>query len=248
MVTTHGIAAIAAAAPGRPAIVDGDTRWGYGELDRCINRMAHLLAERGVGPGDRVAVMLRNRAEVFVAGNGAGRLGAVPVPVSYRFTPPEVRYVVGDSGSRVFVHGEGTEAEVVDALPDLCCRLDVDAVTLDGGPSSPPTEDFLGPPVIPMAYTSGTTGRPKGIVRSTPTPAREATPNPIADFWGFSADDVPLLCGPAYHTAPGVSAQLHLALGACVVIMQPFDAERCLELIESERVTTSHMVPANFVR
>src|SRR3954454_16402054 len=102
--TPHGIAAIAAAEPRRSAIVADKTRLTYGELDRRINRMAHLLADRKVGHGDRVAVMLRNRPEVFVAWNAAGRLGAIPVPVSYRFTTPEVRYVVGDSGSAVFVH------------------------------------------------------------------------------------------------------------------------------------------------
>ena len=246
--TPHGIAAIAAAEPDRPALVDGDLRLTYGELDRRINRFAHLLADRGVGHGDRVSVLLRNRPEVFVAWNAIGRLGAIPVPVSYRFTAPEVRHVVGDSNSVVLVHEAGSDVGAVDGLPDLRHTLDADAVPLDVGPTTPPTEEFLGTMVVPMAYTSGTTGRPKGIARSLPTPAREATPNPIAGFWGFVPDDVHLLCGPAYHTAPGVFAQLHLSLGAAVVVMQPFDAERCLGLIESERVTTTHMVPANFVR
>ena len=244
----HGIAAIAAAEPDRPALVDGDIRLTYGELDRRINRFAHLLADRDVGHGDRVSVLLHNRPEVFVAWNAIGRLGAIPVPVSYRFTPPEVRHVVGDSNSVALVHEAGLDVSAVDGLPDLRHTLDVDAASLDSGPTTPPTEDFLGTMVVPMAYTSGTTGRPKGITRSLPTPAREATPNPIAAFWGFVPDDVHLLCGPAYHTAPGVYAQMHLSLGASVVVMQPFDAERCLELMETERVTTSHMVPANFVR
>ena len=244
----HGIAAIAAAEPDRLALVDGAMRLTYGEFDRRINRLAHLLADRGVGHGDRVSVLLRNRPEVFVAWNAIGRLGAIPVPVSYRFTAAEVQHVVGDSNSVAFVHDATTDAGAVDGLPDLRHSLDIDAVSLDAGPATPPTEDFLGTMVVPMAYTSGTTGRPKGIARSLPTPAREATPNPIAGFWGFTSDDVHLLCGPAYHTAPGVYAQLHLSLGAAVVVMQPFDADRCLELIEAERVTTTHMVPANFVR
>ena len=246
--TSYGIAAIAAAEPDRLAIVDGDVRLTYGELDRRINRLAHLLADRGVGHGDRVSVLLRNRPEIFVAWNAIGRLGAIPVPISYRFTAPEIRYVVGDSNSVVFVHDADTDASGLDGLDDLCHTIDVDGIALDSGPSTPPTEDFLGTPVIPMAYTSGTTGRPKGITRSLPTPAREATPNPLAMFWGFEPDDIHLLCGPAYHTAPGVYSQMHLMIGATVVVMQPFDAKRCLELIETERVTTSHMVPANFIR
>jgi long-chain acyl-CoA synthetase len=247
-VASYGIAAIAAEEPERLAIVDGERRLTYGQLDRQINGLAHLLADRGVGHGDRVSVLMRNRPEIFVAWNAVGRVGAIPVPISYRFTAPEIRYVAGDSNSVVFIHDKETDATVVDGLDELRASLDIDSVSLDDPRSMPPTEDFLGTHVIPMAYTSGTTGRPKGISRSLPTPAREATPNPIAAFWGFGPDDVHLLCGPAYHTAPGVYSQLHLTLGAAVVVMQPFDAERCLELIETERVTTSHMVPANFIR
>jgi long-chain acyl-CoA synthetase len=99
-----------------------------------------------------------------------------------------------------------------------------------------------------MNYTSGTTGRPKGIGRTAPPPAREYPPNPLAAFWGFTGTDVHLLCGPAYHTAPGAYAQMSLGEGGSVVVMPRFTAESCLELIERERVTTSHMVPANFIR
>ena len=246
--TSYGIAAIAAAEPNRLAIVCDDVRMSYGELDRRINRFAHLLADRAVGHGDRVAVLLRNRPEVFVVWNAIGRLGAIPVPVSYRFTPTEIRYVVGDSNSVVFVHDGDTDVSAVAGLDDLRDCIDVDVVSLEAGVSTPPTEDFLGSQVVGMAYTSGTTGRPKGIVRSIPTPAREMGPNLLAMFWGFESDDVHLLCGPAYHTAPGVYSMLHLTIGGTVVIMQPFDAEQCLDLIEAERVTTSHMVPANFIR
>jgi long-chain acyl-CoA synthetase len=247
-VTPYGIAAIAAVEPGRPAIVCDGVRLTYGELDRRINRFAHLLADRGVGHGDRVSVLLRNRPEVFVVWNAIGRLGAIPVPVSYRFTAAEIHYVVGDSNSVVFVHDADTDSTAVDGLDELRHCIDIDEQRLDDGPSTPPTEDFLGSQVIGMAYTSGTTGRPKGIIRSLPSPTREMGPNPLALFWGFGPDDVHLLCGPAYHTAPGVYSQIHLMVGATVVVMQPFDAARCLELIETERVTTSHMVPANFIR
>ncbi|MCA1711807.1 MAG: AMP-binding protein [Actinobacteria bacterium] len=122
-----------------------------------------------------------------------------------------------------------------------------DDLDLDG-PNQPPTGEFVGTPVMWMTYTSGTTGRPKGIVRPTPQPAAEAPPQPMMQFWGFGADDVHLLAGPAYHTAPGAYAQMHLVEGAPVVIMDRFHGATCLSLIERHRVTNSHLVPANFVR
>jgi long-chain acyl-CoA synthetase len=109
--------------------------------------------------------------------------------------------------------------------------------------------EFLGSPTVFMNYTSGTTGKPKGISRPLPVPAGEdMAPQPFTVLWGWRPDDVHLLCGPAYHTAPGNYALSHLHEGARVVVMPRFDADTCLQLMETERVTTSHMVPANFVR
>ena len=134
------------------------------------------------------------------------------------------------------------------ALGDLRAAWHIDDADLWGADGGPPTDEFLGAAVVTMNYTSGTTGQPKGIERPLPQPATEYPPNPFADFWGFTATDVHLLCGPAYHTAPGAYAQMHLGEGASVVVMDRFTADECLRLIEIERVTTSHMVPANFVR
>jgi long-chain acyl-CoA synthetase len=99
-----------------------------------------------------------------------------------------------------------------------------------------------------MSYTSGTTGRPKGISRAAPAASREAPPNPFAQFWGLLPDDVHLMCGPGYHVAPAAYAQMSLNEGGRVVIMARWDATEALRLIESERVTTAQMVPANFIR
>ena len=79
-----------------------------------------------------------------------------------------------------------------------------------------------------MTYTSGTTGRPKGIARPAPAPARETPPNPFASFWGFGPDDVHLMCGPMYHTAPSAYALMSLGEGGTVVIMAKWDSTECL--------------------
>jgi long-chain acyl-CoA synthetase len=243
------VADLAAETPERLALVCSDTRVSYGELDEAANRWAHVLAAAGVGPGDRVAVMLGNRPEVFAAWYGAARLGALVVPVSYRFTSTEVAYLLEDSGAVAFVYDNAAVAvPAAEGQSSLRRAVAIDEPELAGAPTTPPSEDFLGSTVIFMNYTSGTTGRPKGIARPLPAPARHLGPQIFTEFWGFTADDVHLLCGPAYHTAPGNYALMHLNEGAPVVIMSRFDAEACLALIEAERVTTSHMVPANFVR
>ena len=245
----RGINGVAEADPSRVALVAGDRRVTYQELDAWANQVARTLQKIGVGHGDRVAVMLHNIPELFGVWNGAARLGALIVPLSYRAVTPEVAYIVADSGATAFIYDDNDI--VAPALPELTGlhgAWHIGDAELWSGPDTPPTDEFLGTTVITMNYTSGTTGRPKGIERPLPVPARDYPPNAFAAFWGFTPSDVHLLCGPAYHTAPGSYAQMHLGEGSTVVIMDRFTAESCLTLIETERVSTSHMVPANFVR
>lgn len=246
----RGIAAIARDVPEREAIVCGDRRVTFGELNADANRWTQFFAESGVGHGDRVAVMLGNRPEVFSAWVGAARLGALVVPVSYRFTVAEVAYILADSQAAAFVYeDEALGREAVEGVETLRGWVNVDDPAWRLLPAQPASQEFLGSPIIFMNYTSGTTGKPKGIARPLPMPAPEdMAPQPFTELWGWTPDDVHLLCGPAYHTAPGNYALAHLLEGARVVVMPRFDAETCLELIQTERVTTSHMVPANFVR
>jgi long-chain acyl-CoA synthetase len=246
----RGIAAVARDDPGRVAIICGERRDTFGALDADANRWAQLFAEAGVGHGDRVAVMLGNRPEIFAAWVGASRLGALIVPVSYRFTVAEVAYILSDSQAAVFVYeDEEIGREAVKGIGTLRAWANVDDPAWRQRPARPPSTEFLGSPTIFMNYTSGTTGKPKGIARPLPVPAgADMAPQPFTELWGWRPDDVHLLCGPAYHTAPGNYALAHLLEGARVVVMPRFDAATCLQLIEIERVTTSHMVPANFVR
>ena len=153
--------------------------------------------------------------------------------MSYRSLTSEVAYLVDDSEATALVYDD--DAVVGPALPErtgLLGSWNADDDSLWAGRPTPPTDDYLGAMVVTMNYTSGTTGRPKGIRRVAPLPTTEYPPNPLAAFWGFVPFDVHLLCGPAYHTAPGAYAQMSLGEGGSVVVMPRFTAASCLELIQ----------------
>ncbi len=246
----RGLAGIARVDPDRVALVLGDRLMTFGELDGAANAVAHAFAPH-VSAGDRVAVMMGNSTDAFAVWHGVTRLGALVVPVSTRLTESEVAYIVEDSGARLLAHDGSPVAAAAAAragVPAAPVHEPELAAALARGRAEAPTEDFLGTPVVAMTYTSGTTGRPKGIARPSPAPARDTPPNPFATFWGFGPDDVHLMCGPMYHTAPSAYALMSLGEGGRVVVMPRWDAGQALALIEKERVTTAQMVPANFIR
>ena len=244
----RGVPAIARVQPERTAVVFEGRRVSFAELDAMADAWATVLHPHVRRPGDRVAVALGNGVDVLAAWHGVARLGALVVPVNTRLTASEAAYLVSDSGARALVH-DGSPASLAAADTSGVTPVGVEAAaealpTVEG----PPRADYAASPVMTMTYTSGTTGRPKGIVRPPPPPATEAPLNPFAAFWGFGPDDVHLMCGPVYHTAPSAYALMHLVEGATVVVMRRWDATEALGLIEGEKVTTSQMVPAQFIR
>jgi long-chain acyl-CoA synthetase len=219
----------------------------FAQLDRLSNAFTHAIFPNVREPGDRVGVMLGNSAETFGAWHGVARAGALVVPVNTRLTASEAAYILRDSGAVALVcdHSEvATEAAREAGVP----VVEVSDVAKGPGAEEPPVADWIATPVTTMQYTSGTTGRPKGIKRAPPEPASEAPPSQFAAFWGFGPSDVHLMCGPMYHTAPSAYSLMSMNEGGTVVVMQKWDARECLRLIEQQRVTTSQMVPANFVR
>jgi long-chain acyl-CoA synthetase len=250
--TRYGISAAAAGRPGHPALVLGSGQRTFAELDDRAHRAALALSRLGVARGDRVGVMLPNSFEWFEVVHGAGRLGAVAVPVNIHFKAAETAWVLTDSGCKAAVVTSelvGSLADVAD-LPRLVVGDGYEEALAARGPG---TDDVVekggdGWPTT-MVYTSGTTGRPKGVVPGGDDLRRTAAGMAgMAARWGFGPGDVHLLVGPAYHSGPAAFAQAHLALGATVVIMPRWDAESCLALVQDHRVTNTHMVPSNFIR
>ncbi|MFD1931768.1 AMP-binding protein [Nonomuraea mangrovi] len=223
----RGFYEIAAAEPDRPAVLGEDGRT-YGELLARANRLSHGLAERGTGPGDAVVTVLRNGSEALAMMLATYQLGAYHVPVNWHFTEEEIDYIVADSGAKVVVRSP----------------LDV-----DDRPAGSPPHRRAG---SMMLYTSGTTGRPKGVRRRlldlTPEDLYPILMRKSWKHFGLPFGGVHLVCSQLYHSAPYGQAMMALNLGHAVVAPERFDAVRALELIERHRVTNAFMVPTMFHR
>jgi long-chain acyl-CoA synthetase len=232
-------------------IAPSGSRTFAGLEDRAA-RLTRVLRDRGAGPAERVALMLANSCEWFETNVAVARLGAQLVPVNWHLRRDEVAWILADSDARVLVTDVELAPDVdatVAALPRcsvLRVGADYDAEIARAAPVEPDggTRAAVAPAVV--LYTSGTTGRPKGVVHEQSTTARSRQTH--VDLWGFTGDDVHLLVGPAYHGAPWSYAVTHLALGATVVVMARWDAREFLRLVERHRVTNTFVVPTHFAR
>ncbi len=249
--------------PTRLALVDPSGReWTRGELLAAVNRLTHGLRAAGLGRGDCVATVVENGAEMIQLYLAAFQSGLYLTPINHHLTAPEVAYILQDSEARIFVGSE--------RFPDTCAAAAAEAGLPEsqrfaigalpgfrplaefsaGKPDSPPEHRVAGQV---MNYTSGTTGRPKGVRRAL----APLDPDTVATLvTGFLAmfdlkpeDDNVHICGsPLYHTAVLFFATASLHSGHSVVLMDKWHPEDMLKLIEQHRVTTSHMVPTQFHR
>jgi long-chain acyl-CoA synthetase len=232
----------------------------YKELDELSNQGAQLLYSLGLRRGDHIALCLENCAEFFIVAWAAQRSGIYFTTISSRLTPPEVEYIVDDCEAKVFVTSE-TMLEVAEGLADRCPKLvarymignpssgyDSWATAVADQPRTPLAKESEG---AAMVYSSGTTGRPKGIKHPLPEGPMGA-PSPIVSLlvalYGATEDSIYLSPAPLYHAAPLAFTMSILRLGACVVVMEHFDAVDSLRLIEKYRITHSQWVPTMFVR
>ena len=254
----------ATTAPDRPAVVMGGSGEvvTYADLDTRSNRVAHLLRRHGLRPGDTLAVLSENRPEVFDLAWAAQRSGLQLTLVNHHLTPEESAYIVGDSGARVVVTTRtlaGTaQALTPEALPHVERRLviggtipgwDAYEEAVAGLPGSPIPDECEGDI---MLYSSGTTGRPKGIRREVSAAPMGTHPD-VPGHWlretlGMVPGDVYLCPAPLYHAAPLSWSMACHRTGSTVVVMERFDPEQALRLIERHRVTHSQWVPTMFVR
>jgi len=225
--------------------------------------VAHLLRATGLRRGDHMAVFMENDARMLLTEAGAERTGLYYTCVNSYLSAEEVAYIVNDSQSRVVVTS-AAKAAVARQLPALCPAVERWLMTGTHGspdgpfeaweeaiaahPTGPVPDEQLG---APMQYSSGTTGRPKGILRpvaDTPPGVNGPAVQGIAALWGFRPGMVYLSPAPLYHTAPQVSVAIALRLGCTAVVMEHFDPVLYLDLVARHRVTHSQVVPTMFTR
>jgi long-chain acyl-CoA synthetase len=246
----------AARQPDRMAVVSPAGDRTFAQLNANANRLARALRSRGLVAGDPVALLCTNRPEFVEAVYACQRAGFRLTPINWHLTGGEAQYIIDNCQARAVVVAASLGASAVESTagrPPGVARLAVGG-RLKGFESyadalmAESPEDLDDPRLgSSMLYTSGTTGRPKGVHR-----AAAATTTAIhVNFYGYveGGDDVHLCTGPLYHAAPLAFSMLApLAFGVGIVLMEEWTPDQCLALIESHRITHSHMVPTMFHR
>src|SRR5262245_43472181 len=258
------IGAAADAHPDKPALIFADQgiTVTYRELDERSSRIAHAFRDFGLRPGDGIAVLLGNEEHFFDYYWAAMRSGLYFTPLNWHLAPDEIRYIVDNSDARVLIANAsfaGPLAAVAADVPKVERKLAVGGAiagferqepALAGYPTTRPADEREG---SHMLYSSGTTGRPKGVrnpLRLDPPGegAAQLLTVGFCSFFGFDGDDVYLCPGPLYHAAPLQFTQLQHRIGATACVLDRFEPERALAAMERFGVTTSQWVPTHFSR
>jgi len=251
--------------PDRPAFIMANTgeAVSYREFEARSNRLAHLLRAQGLKRLDHYAIFMENNNRFLEACSAGYRAGLYFTCINSFLTAEEMAYIVNNSESQLLVTSRAklpVAAEALKSCPKVKLCLVVDggadlqppfqgyATAIAAYPATPIADEFLG---TAMLYSSGTTGRPKGIVR----PLAEQPPSeplPLFHFlqklWRYREDMIYLSPAPMYHSAPNAAVSLTLGVGGTVIIMEHFDPEQYLSLIPKYKVTHSQLVPTMFSR
>ena len=248
----------------RPAVImaTSGTVITYGEMRRRSNQLARFFRSVGLRPGDVVAILMENHPGFLEVAWAAQRSGLYYAAINWHLSPSEVEYILGDCGARVLVTSvaqQGLVGELRERMPGvevvLCRDGELDQSThrwheveqFSTADLSDPTEG------CELLYSSGTTGRPKAVKRPLPGPGElvanhEGALASYRTTYETSEDSRYLSPAPLYHSAPLMSCMTIHRIGATVIVMERFDAEECLALIDRHAVTHGQFVPTMFVR
>jgi long-chain acyl-CoA synthetase len=241
--------------PARAALVDGDTRLRYGELDARVSAAARALLAAGLRRGERVATLCNNSADFVVAFFGIHRAGLIWVPINTGLGLDDVRYILDHAqASFVLVDGALLERPELRALLDACPlrggfvlegaargRYADFAAALESQPPGEPEVEIHDRDVAQIMYTSGTTGRPKGVMQCHLAVVMAALANAVE--LGLYRDDTANAMLPLFHCAQHTLLFTSLMAGATTILMRSFDPGRVLDAIERERITRLFALP-----
>jgi acyl-coenzyme A synthetase/AMP-(fatty) acid ligase len=251
--------------PDRPAVIFGNGEFveSYGELEERSRRVAHVLLGAGLKPGDCIAALIANDDVFYDLFWACHRAGLYFTPVNWHLQRDEVEYIVDNCDAKVFVaHERFSEIAqaAARAVPRLIASFSVGGAipgfrSLEDALASAPKDEPLGEELegSVMLYSSGTTGRPKGVRRPfvrSPAGDPKATIASVGltMLFGMKEGDVYLSPAPLYHAAPLAFSAAQHRIGATVVAMRSFEAEAALRIIDEQNVTTSQWVPTHFKR
>jgi long-chain acyl-CoA synthetase len=234
----------------------------YRELEARSNRLAHLFRNRGLQRLDHYAIFMENNSRYLEACGAGERSGIYYTCVNSYLTAGELAYILTNSQSRILITSKlklDVAREALKECPkvELCIVADAKGESerivglrevTDGLPNTPIADECVG---TAMLYSSGTTGRPKGILRPLPEQPTEQQ-LPLFDFlvkiWHYREGMIYLSPAPLYHSAPQAAVNLTIRLGGTAIIMESFDPERYLELIPKWGITHTQLVPTMFSR
>jgi long-chain acyl-CoA synthetase len=241
----------AAQVPDNPAVRLGEVELTYAQLDELSARLATLLGERGVEPGDRVGVMLPNVLDFPIAYYGVLRAGAVVVPMNVLLKRREIAFYLEDSGAKLLLAWHGFCAEARDGAADAGAELiEIEPVAfaelLDGFEPAPALAATAEEDTAVILYTSGTTGKPKGAELTHANLFRNADVSSRTTS-EIAAGDVVFGGLPLFHSfGQTVSMNASLMVGACLTLVPKFDPGEALETIERDKVTHFYGVPTMY--
>lgn len=238
--------------PAKLALACGERTLTFAEYNARARRVGNALGALGVQANDRVVVMAYNSIELMEIVGGLSKISAISVLTNYRLRPGELAYIVNDCQASAVLVGPGLVPIADQARAEVERQISWIAIGDDAPAGWLRYEELLaqaseeivkgeGGLGSTMSYTSGTTGKPKGAYRSKAVPSTDIVQ--IIQAFELGEQDVHLLAGPYYHSAPSFFVSLHMLPGASVVIQPKFDAEEALRLIERYRVTTTFLPP-----
>jgi fatty-acyl-CoA synthase len=236
--------------PHRPALVHGDTTVSYAALHTRTTRLAHALRAAGLRQGDRVAYLGPNHPSFLEALFAAGQLGAIFVPLNTRLAAPELAYQLRDAGARILIYApafsplaaELRHANTVPASIEIGPHYER---LIEGAAAEPLDEPVRMDEPCVILYTSGTTGRPKGVVLSHANLTWNAI-NVLIDN-DLTAHEAALVCAPLFHAAGlGMLTLPVLLKGGMCVLTESFDPNRALDLVERHRISFMFAVPTMY--